>query len=138
MPNSITSALAEFCQADTPATRQRLLTALAESTLIFPIASPSTAETMQLAFTSDEMGRPVLPGFSDEDHVRQWLPQGTDIAGAPASAFLPAVLSGPFAGLVINARSETSVFVDRAVIERLVDGQLPSFTEADAQLIQRW
>jgi hypothetical protein len=134
----ISLALADFCRIDTSATREDLMMALSEATLIFPIAPPSEAGNMQLAFTSDEMGRPLLPGFTDRAHVLTWLPQGTDIAAASASGFLPALLSGPFVGLVINSKSETSVFVSREVIQMLVDGHLPSFSEADAELIQRW
>lgn len=132
------SALDDFCRADTPDTRRHLLESLLQATLIFVTAPRAEGENVRLAFTSDQLGRPVLPAFTDGTHVSLWLPQGSDIAEAPASGFLPALLSGPFVGLLINSKSETSVFIARPVLEQLADGHVPSFPDDDVDLMQRW
>jgi hypothetical protein len=133
------SALVDFCQSDTPDTRRCLLESLLQSTLIFPTAPPTEGEDVRLAFTSGELGRPVLPAFTDRAHVSLWLPQGSNIAEASASGFLPALLSGPFVGLLINSKSDSSVFIDRLVLEQMVDGHVPSSSHFDGDLLpQRW
>jgi hypothetical protein len=131
-------ALADFCEADTSKTRRRLLKTLSQATLMFVIAPPWGGDVSRLAFTDDDQGRPMLPAFTDELHVARWLQETMHVAEAPASAFLPVLLKGPFVGLLLNPKSETAVFVGRRVVEQLVDGKLPAFSESDAELLHRW
>lgn len=64
-------------------------------------------------------GRPVLPGFTAEGPLRAWRAATGAYATAPAHVFLPTLVSGPFAGLVLNPGSPTAVFVERSAIELL-------------------
>jgi hypothetical protein len=129
-------ALAAFCDADTKETRQRVLEELARSELIFPAAERGRRDQgVRLAFTKDQDGRQVLPGFTDDRHLRIWLPGGGPYAKARAGGFLPTVLAGPFAGLVLNPASEASAFVDRRALDFLAAGQAVTCERA---LVKRW
>jgi len=131
-------ALRAFCEASTPRAGRRLLKTLARATLIFPTAPQSEGQPPSLAFTSNAAGQPVLPAFTDEPYVLQWLPEGSDVVTAAASGFAPALLSGAFVGLVINPASETGVFVGRRLIELLVEGRLRSVSDADLEVLRPW
>ncbi len=79
-----------------------------------------------------------MPAFTDRKHVSLWLPEGGDIAEAPASGFLPTLLSGPFVGLLLNPKSDTTVFIDRRILKQLVEGHVPSSADLKGDLLQRW
>jgi SseB protein N-terminal domain len=136
----LAAALEAFAEAETPDTRWHVLDALANADLIFPTAERGPGEqSVRLAFTQDDQGRPVLPGFTDESHLRVWLPGGGPYAKAAPKGFLPSVLAGPFVGLVLNPGSEASALVDRRALELLASGNPSSVsTGADGALVRRW
>jgi hypothetical protein len=134
----LADALSEFHHSDTVSARRKVLEALAISELIFPAEErrERSGQGLALAFAKDRQGQPVLPGFTDERHLREWLPTGGPHATAPASGFLPTVLAGPFVGLVINPGSEASAFVDRRALELLAAGKQP--TAEESILVRAW
>ncbi len=137
----LAAALAAFRESDTAETQQRILDELAGSELIFPAAERGPRDKgVQLAFTKDQRGRPILPGFTDEHHLSMWLPGGGPYAKAPASGYLPTALAGPFAGLVLNPGSEASAFVDRRALELLAAGKTTRVTDGGGEeaLVQGW
>ena len=131
---NLAAALKAFSEAETPATRRKVLEALTDAELLFP-----TDERKRLAFTQDTQGRPVLPAFTDETHLSLWLPQGGPYARAGAGGFLPSVLAGPFVGLVLNPGSEANALVDRRALEQLASGNLPPvMAGAFEALVRKW
>jgi hypothetical protein len=134
----LADALSEFHRRNTVSARRKVLEALASSELIFPAAErrEQGGQGLALAFAKDRQGHPVLPGFTDERHLREWLPTGGPHATAPAVAFLPTVLAGPFVGLVINPGSPASAFVDRRALELLAAGKQP--TAEEGILVRAW
>src|SRR3974390_1468826 len=91
-------ALSALSHDDTRTTRREVLVALAESELLFPAAEPEPGEpALSLAYTQDEAGRPLLPGFTDQRRLAAWAP-GSPYVRAEASVFLPTILAGPFVG----------------------------------------
>jgi hypothetical protein len=137
----LAAALAAFRDADTAETQQRVLDELAGAELIFPAAERGPQDRgVRLAFTKDERGRPVLPGFTDQQHLSTWLPGGGPYAKAPASGYLPTVLNGPFAGLALNPGSDAGAFVDRRALEVLAAGKTAQVLSDSGEvgLVQRW
>ena len=119
-PERLETALGAFCEHPSVENRRELVGALAASELFFVIDERETPEApIRLAFTHDASGNAVVPGFTDKGRLALWLRTGGPIAQAPASGFVPALLSGPFAGLVVNPGSEASVVVYRRVLEAL-------------------
>jgi len=139
--DSLVAALAAFRHAGTAQSERKVLEELATSELIFPADERGRQERgIRLAFTKDQYGRRVLPGFTDEQHLSEWLPGGGPYAKAQAAGFLPAVLAGPFAGLALNPGSEASAFVDRRALELLAAGKTTVLSGDSSQpgLVQRW
>jgi hypothetical protein len=136
----LAAAIAAFRDADTAQTQQRVLDELARSELIFPAAERGPRDkSVQLGFTQDRRGRPILPGFTDEPHLSIWLPGGGPYAKAPAAAFLNTALAGPFAGLVLNPGSDASAFVDRRALELLAAGKPMHVADNKGEaLVQEW
>lgn len=137
----LAAALAAFRESNTAATQQRVLDELVRSELIFPTAEPGPRATgLQLGFTDDQLGRPILPGFTDEHHLSIWLRSGGPYAKARAAGFLPAFLEGPFVGLALNPGSEASVLVDRRAVELLAAGRKAHLTDYDGEeaLVREW
>lgn len=134
-------ALAAFRDRGTPDTRQEILAALADCELLFAVAERGPGDRgIRLAYAKDGQGRLVVPGFTDAQHLRAWLRVASGSATAPAAGFLPAVLSGPFAGLVLDPNSDASTFIDRHALERLFAGEDPrsATTAKDGEtLVQR-
>ena len=139
--NRLAAALDAFGDADTADTQQRVLDELARGELLFPAAERGPRDqSVRLAFTKDQRGRHILPGFTDEKHLSRWLPGGGPYAKAPAAGYLPMMLAGPFAGLVLNPGSEASAFVDRRALELLAAGKTTHVSDDSGEggLVQRW
>lgn len=135
----LAAALSAFGDADTAETQQRILDALAKTELLFPVAQRAPQDLgVRLAFTRDQLGRSVLPGFTDEPHLRLWLPGGGPYAKAAAADYLPAILTGPFVGLALNPGSDASAFVDRRALEILAAGKTLRASAVGGALVQRW
>jgi hypothetical protein len=135
---SLIEGLEAFMASDTADTRRQLLNILSTSVLVFPTAEPKAGDTgPKLAFTQDSEGRPVLPAFTDDKHLLVWLPDGSPYATAPADAFLPSALQGPFIGIALNPGSSASAFVDRSAIELVVSGNVAR-GEIGRGFVRRW
>jgi hypothetical protein len=136
----LAEAIAAFLDTDSVETQQRVLDELATSELIFPAAERGPRDAgVQLAFIQDQRGRPILTGFTDEPHLSLWQPGGGPYAKAPAAAFLPTAIAGPFAGLVLNPGSEASAFVDRRALQLLAAGKAAHVADNKGEaLVQEW
>lgn len=137
----LAAALAAFRDADTAETQQQVLDELARGELFFPAAERGPRDQgVRLAFTKDHRGRHILPGFTDEQHLSRWLAGGGPYAKATPAGFLPTVLAGPFAGLVLNPGSDASAFVDRRALELLAAGKTTHGPDNDGEgpLVHRW
>jgi hypothetical protein len=86
------------------------------------------------------MGRPILPGFTDEHHLSIWWRSGSPYAKAGAAGFLPAFLEGPFVGLALNPGSEASALVNRRALELLAAGRKAHVTDfkGEEALVRAW
>lgn len=137
----LAAALAAFSDADTAESQQQVLDELARSELFFPAAERGPRDQgVRLAFTKDQQGRHILPGFTDEQHLSRWLAGGGSYAKAGPAGFLPTVLAGPFAGLVLNPGSDASAFVARRALELLAAGKTTHVADDDGEgtLVHRW
>jgi hypothetical protein len=109
-------ALDAFRQAPTASNQEKVYRTLLMSTLVFPVAE---SEPIRIAFLKNDAGETLAPAFTDKEALLEWLPTGSPIASAAASAFIPAVLEGPFDGLVLNPGSRGNVVVDRSALQYL-------------------
>jgi hypothetical protein len=82
--DDLAAAVAAFSASDTPDTRRKVLEALTQGDLIFPMAERAPDDPgVVLVFTQDPHGHSVLPAFTGEGELKAWLVSG----GHHAKAF---------------------------------------------------
>jgi hypothetical protein len=129
---ALVEAMRNVSVEDTPARRALLFQLLLESTLIAatPVAGPETTyvtgigETLSFITTSDDDGT-ILPLFTSEATLLDWIPAGTGYAALPASALFEMALNGGNAKVVLDPGSPTWGWITRSEIEALARGRLP-------------
>lgn len=89
----------------------------------------------RLAFIKDPSGRLLLAAFTDEQTLRANWTQDGEVYRAPAEVFASAALQGPFAGLIVNRGTATSVVITRTGLMSLAQTKLPD-DALDGSLIE--
>ena len=99
---TLAQALADVSNSDDPQTRHRLFAAVAESTLLVPVAADAPGGRRVIPTLQDEQGALLLPAFTDEAALLRWAPSGSRWAAIPAPELFSIASSGGFEGLAIN------------------------------------
>ena len=113
------AAVEEFVRSPgNPKHQEAVFRALVRASLIFPSVSSAPGK-ISLAFIKEPSGDLLTPAFTDTQTLLAWAPPGQSVSTAEATVFIPAVLAGPTAGIVLNPGSQASVVFDRKQLEDL-------------------
>jgi hypothetical protein len=113
------AAVEEFVRSGgNPKRQEAVFRALVRANLIFPSVSSAPGK-VSLAFIKEPTGDLLTPAFTDAQALLAWAPSGQSVSTAEATGFIPALLAGPTAGIVLNPGSQASVVFDRKQLQDL-------------------